>query len=109
MTFKYAGLPVAMKLAAAVLLSALAAAACDRPSSSVDTRPSATTPAPAAQIADRSESSGVPAAREGAKAGEGANANAEPMKAMTRDEESTTMPQPAQANDHSTLAKDSNK
>jgi hypothetical protein len=31
------------------------------------------------------------------------------MKSMTKKEESTSMPQPGQANDHSTLAKGSEK
>ena len=81
---------------------ALAVAACDTPP-----QPRNAT-APVAPAGESSQSSGVPAASEGAKSGEGANANAEPSKPMTADEESTSMPQPGQANDHSTLAKDSN-
>jgi hypothetical protein len=38
-----------------------------------------------------------------------ANANDQPQKPMTKQEESTSMPQPAQANDHSTVAGDGKK
>ena len=46
---------------------------------------------------------------EGAKSEQTANANVPPMKAMTKEEYSTSMPQPGQANDHSTLANDPKK
>ena len=51
----------------------------------------------------------VPAVTEGAKSAETANANDQPMKSMTKAEESTSMPQPGQANDHSTLVGDPKK
>jgi len=51
----------------------------------------------------------TPQAKEPAVPAETANANAQPMKSMTKQEESTSMPQPAQANDHSTLAGDGKK
>jgi hypothetical protein len=51
----------------------------------------------------------MPAVTEGAKNTATANANDQPMKAMTKGEESASMPQRGQANDHSTLAKDSKK
>jgi hypothetical protein len=38
-----------------------------------------------------------------------ASANDQPQKSMNKQEESTSMPQPAQANDHSTLAGDGKK
>lgn len=38
-----------------------------------------------------------------------ANANDQPQKPMSKQEESTSMPQPGQANDHSTLAGDGKK
>ena len=38
-----------------------------------------------------------------------ANANDQPQKPMTKQEESTSMPQPGQANDHSTVAGDGKK
>jgi hypothetical protein len=38
--------------------------------------------------------------------GETANANDQPMKSMSKEEEAKSMPRPGQANDHSTLAKD---
>src|SRR5215470_7409161 len=51
----------------------------------------------------------TPQERQPAAPAETANANAQPMKSMTKQEESTSMPQPAQANDHSTLAGDGKK
>jgi hypothetical protein len=51
----------------------------------------------------------APSATEDIKRAEIANANDQPMKSMTKAEQSTSMPQPGQANDHSTLAKDSKK
>jgi hypothetical protein len=38
-----------------------------------------------------------------------ADANDQPQKPMTKQEESTSMPQPGQANDHSTVAGDGKK
>jgi hypothetical protein len=46
---------------------------------------------------------------EGTKTGGTANANDQPMKSMSKEEESTSMPRPGQANDHSTVANDSKK
>lgn len=51
----------------------------------------------------------TPQATQPASGAETANANAQPMKPMSKQEESTSMPQPAQANDHSTLAGDGKK
>jgi len=77
-------------------------AACDRaPQHEAQTKVSAVPP-PAPP-------SPMPAVTEGAKNTATANANDQPMKAMTQGEESASMPQPGQANDHSTLAKDSKK
>jgi hypothetical protein len=45
---------------------------------------------------------------EGAKSTGGVDANVQTAEPMTKDEESTTMPQPGQANDHSTTARDRN-
>lgn len=42
----------------------------------------------------------------GANAAETAKGTDEPMKSMSKDEESKAMPQPGQANDHSTVGKD---
>jgi len=42
----------------------------------------------------------------GTRGAEGADANTRPMQPMTKEEESGSMPQPGQANDHSTVAKD---
>ena len=84
---------------AALALSA-GIAACDRtPPVAPDTKVSA---APAA-------SPQVPPVTEGANSAQTGNAQDQPMKPMTKEEESTAMPQPGQANDHSTLAKDSQK
>ncbi len=78
--------------------------ACDRAPQRVPDAPAATTsptlptsPPPASPVT------------EGVKSSETANANDQPMKSMTKAEESTSMPQPGQANDHSTVAKDSKK
>jgi hypothetical protein len=73
-------------------------AACERaPDAKMSAVPPTASPSP------------VPAVTEGAKSAETANANDQPMKSMTKKEESTSMPQPGQANDHSTLAKDPKK
>jgi hypothetical protein len=42
----------------------------------------------------------------GTSSSETAKASDEPMKSMTKEEEANSMPQPGQANDHSTVAKD---
>src|ERR1700676_4293003 len=67
--------------------------------------------APAATTAPTPPSSPPPASTvtEGAKSSETANANDQPMKSMTKAEESTSMPRPGQANDDSTLVQDSKK
>jgi hypothetical protein len=93
-------------LLAFMILLALGAgiAACDRaPQPAPDAKMSAVPP-PASPLPVP-----VPAATEGAKSAETANANNQPMKSMTKKEESTSMPQPGQANDHSTLANDPKK
>jgi hypothetical protein len=79
-------------------------AACDSASERPPETPTATvapTPAPSPPAAA--------AVTEGAKPGETANANDQPMKSMTKTEESNSMPMPGQANDDSTVAKDSKK
>jgi hypothetical protein len=95
----------ASRLLASTILLALGAVltACDRaPPRAPDAQTSAVPP-PAASPAP------VRSVTEGAKSAELVNANDQPMKSMTKEEESTSMPQPGQANDHSTLAKDSKK
>jgi hypothetical protein len=87
------------------VLLALAAAltACDRaPQVAPDVKTSAIPPPTASTPS-------VPAVAEGANSAETSNANNQAMKSMTKEEESTSMPQPGQANDHSTLAKGSKK
>ena len=87
------------------IAAAVAITACDRPTPrAADTSP----PSAAAPAAPTSppQISATDGANNGARGAEGADANAEPMKPMTKEEESTSMPQPGQANDHSTLAKD---
>lgn len=90
------GLPVFI---AALALGAGIAARDRTPSVASDAKLS-TVPPPFA-------SPSVPAATEGANSAQTANVQDQPMKSMTKEEESTSMPQPGQANDHSTLAKDS--
>ena len=89
-----------------LLALGVALTACDRapqaPAASADAKTSAVSPPAAPPVPVR-------AATEGAKRVETANANDQPMKSMTKQEESTSMPQPGQANDHSTLAKDSKR
>ncbi len=95
-------------LVAFVILLGLGAgiSACDRAPQRPPDAPMATvaptpSPLPAPSVTE--------GATEGAKRGETANANDQPMKSMTKAEESSSMPQPGQANDHSTVAKDSKK
>jgi hypothetical protein len=80
-------------------------AACDRPASQAQRSPDANTTA-AAPVAPLPS---FPSAAESVKREDTANANDQPMKPMTKAEESTSMPQPAQANDHSTVAGDDKK
>ena len=87
-------------------------AGCDRtppraPDAKMAAVPPLGSPAPAPAVTEGDKS--VPPATEGAKGEQTSNANDPPMKAMTREEESASMPQPGQANDHSTLADDSKK
>jgi hypothetical protein len=78
--------------------------ACERaPQRAPDTPAATTSPTPPASPPSAST------VTEGAKSSETANANDQPMKSMTKAEESTSMPQPGQANDDSTVAKDSKK
>jgi len=79
-------------------------AACDRAPEHPPETPTATV-APASAPSPPAAA----AVTEGAKLGETANANDQPMKSMTKTEESNSMPMPGQANDHSTVAKDSKK
>lgn len=65
--------------------------------------------APAAAVAPPASAIPAPAASESAKSGETAKASDQPMKPMTKAEESSSMPMPGQANDHSTVEKDSKK
>jgi len=58
------------------------------------------TPSPASQMAQADSHAAD------AKAGETAKGTDEPMKSMSKEEESKAMPQPGQANDHSTVAQD---
>jgi hypothetical protein len=91
-------------LLAFVILLVLGAgiAACDR-------APQRPPDAPMATVAPTASPLPAPSVTEGIKRGETVNANDQPMKSMTKAEESTSMPQPGQANDHSTLVKDSKK
>ena len=78
--------------------------ACERAPQRAPDAPAATTsPTPPASPPPAS------AVTEGAKSSVTANANDQPMKSRTKAEESTSMPQPGQANDDSTVAKDSKK
>ncbi len=68
----------------------------------------ARTSAPTAQSeSSTSMSPPTPAPTPGANNAETAKGSDDAKKPMTKDEESTSMPRPSQANDHSTLAKDS--
>ena len=80
----------------------LALAACDR-------SPAHPPEASPAAVAPTASPLPAPSGTEGTKREATANANDQPMKSMTKAEESTSMPMPGQANDHSTLAKDSKK
>lgn len=86
-----------------LVLLAAGIAACDRaPERPPETPTVQVGPAPAPPPA-------AATVTEGARPVEGANANDQPMKSMTKAEESNSMPMPGQANDDSTVAKDSKK
>ena len=89
-----------------LVLLAAGIAACDRAPQRPPDAPMATVAPTASPLPAPSVTEG---ATEGAKRGETANANDQPMKSMTKVEESTSMPRPGQANDDSTLVKDSKK
>lgn len=93
-----------LALIAALALGA-GIAACDRAPQAVPDAKLSAVPQPAAPP----PSVPVPAVTEGANSAQTANAPDKAMKSMTKEEESTSMPLPGQANDHSTLAKDSKK
>lgn len=86
-------------------------AGCERtPPQAPDAKMASTPPRESSPVPATTEGAkSVPPATERARSEQTANANDAPMKAMTKEEESTSMPQPGQANDHSTLAKDSKK
>lgn len=95
-------LPGGLMAFAFMLVSASGLAACDRARDSRADAPTATI-APASPV--------PPASSVTDRAGPGttAKANDEPMKSMTKAEESSSMPRPGQAGDHSTVAKGSPK
>jgi hypothetical protein len=95
-------LPGGLMAFAFLLVTASGLAACDRAQDSRADAPTATVAPnspvpPASSVTDR------------AAPGTTANANDQPMKSMTKEEESSSMPRPGQANDDSTLAKDPGK
>jgi hypothetical protein len=77
--------------------------ACDRAPDRALNSPTATTTTAPVSLPP----SAVPS--EASKPSGTANANDQPMKSMSKEEESTSMPRPGQANDDSTLVKDSKK
>jgi hypothetical protein len=91
-------------------VTALALAACDKADNRVKADPAQRTPPQASASAPAPYSPPPQTAQvdtgASAKAGETANANDEPMKPMTKEEEAKAMPQPGQTNDHSTVAQD---
>jgi hypothetical protein len=89
----------AMTISAAFAAAAMLGA-CGRPSEPQQPADAAAPAAASAPPVDAPASTPKPASAETAKASD------EPMKSMSKDEEATSMPRPAQANDHSTLAKD---
>lgn len=91
--------PSGLLVVMAMLVSGAGLAACDR-------TPQGRPDAPAATVAPASP---APSATEGVGSAETAKASDQPMKSMTKAEESTSMPRPGQANDHSTLSGDSKK
>jgi hypothetical protein len=94
-------LPGGLMAFAFMLVLASGLAACNRAQDSRVAAPTATV-APTSPV--------PPASSVTDRVGAGtANANDQPMKSMTKTEESNSMPRPGQANDHSTLAKDPGK
>ena len=103
-----------LNLSIAVAFAVCSVAACDAPVHSPSDRGASDRAAvPGPHTAEPSRDTGppppLPAAPGRANASETANASDPPMKAMQPEEESTSMPQPGQANDHSTLANDGKK
>ena len=99
---RHPSLPTIRRNGQVALLASLAlacVAACDRASERPPNAAVSTVATPVAPLS-------APKAAEGAHMGDTSNPNAPPMKAMTKEEESASMPQPGQANDHSTTAKD---
>ncbi|HEX6633854.1 MAG TPA: hypothetical protein VF038_07780 [Usitatibacter sp.] len=84
-----------LRLLMALLVAGAGLAACDR-------APQGQSDAPAATVAPAAPANGAGTA-------ETAKASDEPMKSMNKGEESTSMPRPGQANDHSNLARDPKK
>jgi hypothetical protein len=85
---------------------ALAIVGCNQPTTQRSAEPNVSSPpisATAPPVTTGSSSA------EKANAAPTANANDQPQKPMTKQEESTSMPQPGQANDHSTVAGDGKK
>ena len=107
MTFRTALTNAAPRSAVAIAL-AIALGACggagDRSSGNPPKAASAAPPSAA-----QAPTVALPAPAEGAKDSETAKASDQPMKEMSENEEATSMPQPGQANDHSTLAKDTDR
>ena len=94
-----ARLPGGLMAFAFLLVSAGGLVACDR----AQVAPADT---PTATVAPTSPVPPASSVTDGVGAGTTANANDQPMKSMTKTDESTSMPRPGQANDDSTLAKD---
>lgn len=90
---------------------ALIVVGCDREprpeTAAVAATGSPATPKPPPPVTDPSLPQAGPALREQGASAPTANHNADqPMKPMTKAEESATMPKATQANDHSSIAKD---
>jgi len=95
-------------VAATVLIAVTMLGACNRSGSQTSEQHVPEAPK-VAETSPASAPAAPPAADSQADKSGTANANDPPMKAMSPKEEATSMPQPGQANDHSTVAGDGKK
>lgn len=106
-------MPIARTLltisAFAVVLGLGACGPSNEPQRAADTSAARTSAPPAQSESSAPMSTPTPAPTPSANDAETAKGSDDATKPMTKDEESTSMPRPSQANDHSTLAKDPNQ
>jgi hypothetical protein len=90
----------------ALLGITLALGACGRTDQAQRPPPPSVSGSPSTAPPTQTAQAGKAAQPEGANSADTGKGSDEPMKSMSKDEETKAMPQPGQANDHSTLAQD---